>query len=257
MELRDEAQILRRVPYRETSLVMWLLTRRQGVITVMARGARRPGRTERALLAGFHTVEVVGRGRAAGGMATLTGVALVRGRYGLPGRPAALEAAQVLQEAVYRFCGVGDPQPVVFGLLEQALDRLDGGDDSLAVAAVAQWEVLAAFGFGGRGGVCLGCGRSGDPAYYSRRGNGLVCRACGLPHAHRLEALPAGVAVWMRAAIEGEWPMDPGASGEDLAQLYCLGNRMLVAIGGRPLVADRSFRVVLGWEPVLGSQVAG
>ncbi|HXH64131.1 MAG TPA: DNA repair protein RecO, partial [Mariprofundaceae bacterium] len=72
-EIRDRALLLRRIPYGDSSLVIHLLTEHHGVLSLMARGARRAKSPLRAALEPLYALSVAWRaGRT--GMGTLTDI---------------------------------------------------------------------------------------------------------------------------------------------------------------------------------------
>ena len=73
-KVRDSAFVLHSTPYRETSLVVDLLTREHGRVGVVAKGAKRPGSALRAALLQFQPISVVWSGQGAGGGPTATAV---------------------------------------------------------------------------------------------------------------------------------------------------------------------------------------
>ncbi|WP_193771493.1 recombination protein O N-terminal domain-containing protein, partial [Candidatus Magnetaquicoccus inordinatus] len=65
----DEGVLLRRTPFRETSLVLHLFSKQQGILALVARGVRaQSGKNSplmRAALAGFHTLSFSQQARSA------------------------------------------------------------------------------------------------------------------------------------------------------------------------------------------------
>ncbi|MDQ6963507.1 MAG: DNA repair protein RecO [Mariprofundales bacterium] len=72
-ESRDQALLLRRIPFRESSLVLHLLTRDHGRITLMAKGARRANSHLRPHLTQLTPLAICWVGGARG-MGTLTNI---------------------------------------------------------------------------------------------------------------------------------------------------------------------------------------
>ncbi|MBF0368517.1 MAG: DNA repair protein RecO [Magnetococcales bacterium] len=240
MRIRDEALVLRRIPFRNTSLVVHFLTRERGFLAALAKGVRKSRRGERAALAGFHTVEVLCQGRASGGLVTLTGVEIHTSRHHIQTDAKGLAAAQLLLEIAYRHCPPGEPQPVFFAELTEGLDLMDAGGDPLTVTVALQGRMLRQLGYGWQLDRCAGCGGEGDFAWFSPKSCRAVCRGCGEPWADRLLPLGEGL---KNAMEQLAWPPDFNLlSPADGALLYHLENICLTRHGGEALKSDPSFR---------------
>ncbi|MGH8274983.1 MAG: DNA repair protein RecO [Gammaproteobacteria bacterium] len=114
------AWVLHRYPYRETSLIVEALTRDQGRIGLVARGAR--GRRRRGVaLMPFAALALSFRRR--GELATLTGAEAAGPTYAFTGK--AFLAACYLNELVLRLTARDDPAPEVYRLYSDALVRLE------------------------------------------------------------------------------------------------------------------------------------
>ena len=169
-ELRDEALLLRRIPFSETSLICHFLTAQHGRIALMARGARRPKSPFRATLEPLHTLAIHWRsGRS--GMGTLTDV--TRGDALLP--PAlSLEGLELLA-IVARLFQEGDPHG--FSETKQALQRLNtaSGNERLLAAI---WQLLNAAGWLGDLSHCWHCGEPATGMMHWQHAQ-LRCANCG------------------------------------------------------------------------------
>jgi DNA repair protein RecO (recombination protein O) len=142
--VQDEpAFVLHSIPWRETSLVVELLTRDHGRVACVAKGAKRPASRLRGVLTGFQPLHVSFTGRhelrtltAAdwlGGMAAPQGDALLCGFY--------------LNELLVRLLPRDDPHPALFDGYAQALVAL-GLDASLeATLRRFEWLLLREIGY--------------------------------------------------------------------------------------------------------------
>ena len=145
--------VLHRHDWSESSLILDVLTREQGRLAVVAKGAKRPYSQLRAVLLPFQRLHIalgrVPRADAAptepaaevqtlrsaewaGGAAMLTGAALFSGFY--------------LNELLMRLLARSDPHPRLFDAYAETLPALaagePGGDDSGVQAALRAFELV-------------------------------------------------------------------------------------------------------------------
>jgi DNA repair protein RecO (recombination protein O) len=121
-----EAFILHSYPYRETSLLIEVLTRTFGRVSMVARSARSPRSPMRGVLLAFHPlalswfgkgeVRTLARAEWMGGQAPLRGEALLCGFY--------------LNELLMRLLPREDPHDALFLRYQEALQRLASETDS-------------------------------------------------------------------------------------------------------------------------------
>jgi DNA repair protein RecO (recombination protein O) len=133
--------ILRAFDYGETSRIATALTRRHGVLGLLAKGARRPGsRFGGTLQPGAH-VDALYYFKEGRGLQTLSEASHVT-RF--PHTAASLDrlaAAHRLLELVRALLPEGDPQPAVMALLLHALEWIEGSSTDHAPTA-APWFQL-------------------------------------------------------------------------------------------------------------------
>ena len=121
----NEAYVLHSLPWRESSLIVEVLTREEGRMGLVARGARRPRSALRGLLQPF--VPVLVRYSAKGDLRTLMSA---EWRGGLGALPASsLMAGFYLNELLIRLLPRQDPHPLLFQAYEQALHALSHATD--------------------------------------------------------------------------------------------------------------------------------
>lgn len=139
------AWVVHRRPYRDTSLLLELLTEQHGRIGAVARGARAQKSRWRGVLEPFQPVLVAWRGR--GELATLT-AAESRGRP-LRFQGTRLAAAFYLSELVLRLLRREDPEPDIFAAYGGALLSLAAANTAEDVP-LRQFEkhLLDALGYG-------------------------------------------------------------------------------------------------------------
>jgi DNA repair protein RecO (recombination protein O) len=142
--VQDEpAFVLHTIPWRETSLVVELLTRDHGRVACVAKGAKRPASRLRGVLTGFQPLHVSFTGRhelrtltAAdwlGGMAAPQGDGLLCGFY--------------MNELLVRLLPRDDPHPGLFDGYAQALVALGLGESLEATLRRFEWQLLREIGY--------------------------------------------------------------------------------------------------------------
>lgn len=168
-EVQDEALLLRRIPYSESSLICHFLTEKHGRIAVMARGARRPKSPFRASLEPLYAMQISWRaGRA--GMGTL--VDIQRGRSLL--EPGCSLAGLELLAIASRLFHEGDPH----GYEETGAALKLLGEQKESGLLVATWQLLGSAGWLGDLSHCWKCGREAGQAMFWQHAQ-LVCESCG------------------------------------------------------------------------------
>jgi DNA repair protein RecO (recombination protein O) len=129
--------VLHAYPYKETSLIVEVFTRRFGRVGLLARGARRPRSAMRGVLLAFHPLRLTWTASAelgtlmsvewGGGQKALAGVGLMCGFY--------------INELLLRLLPREDAHEALFDAYAEALTRLSSGEPQ----AAAQSAVLRGF----------------------------------------------------------------------------------------------------------------
>jgi DNA repair protein RecO (recombination protein O) len=114
------AFVLHSYPYRETSLIIDVLTRDHGRVALVAKGAKRPHSALRGVLQTFQPLSLRWSGR--GEVRTLTGAEWVGGMLPLTGD--ALVCGFYVNELIVRFCAREDPHPALFHHYAVTMARL-------------------------------------------------------------------------------------------------------------------------------------
>jgi DNA repair protein RecO (recombination protein O) len=138
----EPGYVLHTYPYKETSLIVELFTRRFGRVALLARGARRPRSAMRGMLLSFHPLRLSFSGSAelgnlmsvewAGALQPLAGQGLMCGFY--------------LNELLLRLLPRDDPHEALFEVYADALSRLSR-DPSAAVLRGFEKRLLAELGY--------------------------------------------------------------------------------------------------------------
>lgn len=145
LRIQDQpAFVLHAQPWRETSLIVDLLTRDHGRIGCIAKGAKRPGSALRGTLMGFQPLQVTFSGRHE--LRTLSAA------HWLGGLPApqgnALLCAFYMNELLVRLLARDDPHPGLFQAYSEALTALGLGHGLEATLRRFEWRLLQDIGYG-------------------------------------------------------------------------------------------------------------
>lgn len=151
--------MLHAYPYRETSLLVEILARRAGRMTLVARGARRPRSPTRGALMAFQPLSLswYGKGEVKtlaqaewmGGQALLGGEALLCGFY--------------LNELLVKLLAREDPHEELFDRYRGALRQLSAGAPSAPILRAFEKALLKELGYAMTLDREAGSGRDIDP----------------------------------------------------------------------------------------------
>ncbi len=135
--------VLHTYPYKETSLIVEVFTRRFGRVALLARGARRPRSAMRGVLLSFHPLRLSWSASAelgnligaewAGALQPLAGQGLMCGFY--------------LNELVLRLLPRDDPHEALFDAYAEALRLLSQGEPYPAVLRGFEKRLLGELGY--------------------------------------------------------------------------------------------------------------
>ncbi|HET7565696.1 MAG TPA: DNA repair protein RecO [Gemmatimonadaceae bacterium] len=192
--LSTEAIVLHVFDYSETSRILRLATRDAGVVSALARGARRAkSRFGSALdLFAQGTAQLyLKEGRE---LQTMSAFDVTHARPALGTDLGRFASASALVELVQRF-GMGDASEELFAVLTDALDGIvSAAPDAASEAGLAAaWRLVAHLGFSPALTICSVChtelALDGDVAF-SHRAGGSLCQTCAALYA-RDRTLPA------------------------------------------------------------------
>ncbi len=243
-----DAVVLHGFDYRETSRIVRLATREAGVISVIARGAKRPksrfGQGLDLFTSGVAQVSVT----PTRDLHTIASFDATRARPALAASLQRFGAAAALAELCMRF-GSDDVQASIHDALAGGLDALcTASDEAVAsLALAAAWRLVAELGFAPSLHACALCHRpiaADEPARFAHRAGGVLCRVCAgaAPGARTLPA-DARVALQQWAAGE-EAPALDGPSAR-------AHQRLLREFLEEHLADGRAMRAWLAWESLV------
>jgi DNA repair protein RecO (recombination protein O) len=140
----EPSYILHARPYRESSLILEALSREQGRVGLVARGARGARSRWRNVLQPFRPLLLSWSQR--GEMGTLTGADQVASPPPLAGEP--LFCGIYANELMMRFLQRSDPHPVLFDRYRDLLGFLAAGESPQGPLRLFEKQLLESAGFG-------------------------------------------------------------------------------------------------------------
>ncbi|MBK8249096.1 MAG: DNA repair protein RecO [Gemmatimonadetes bacterium] len=212
MSLVTDAIVLHAFDYLETSRILRLATRDGGVVSVIARGARRSTRRFGSAMDLFAEGTATIAHRPGRDLHPLESFDVRAGHASLANDLDRFMSAAMLAELVLRTMSESD-HGAAFGALAGALTRLHRRvrEDARAEGLASAWMLVGALGFAPTIESCARCHAElpmDADAWFSAAGGGAVCAAChAAARAGRL--LPAAarrtLADWL-AGIEAPFP---------------------------------------------------
>lgn len=204
--IATEAIVLHAFNYLESSRIVRLATRDAGLVSAIARGARRPKSAFGPLDLFVHGVAQLSV-RPNRDLHTLTGFDVASSRSALGTALPRFMGAAMLSELVLRF-GHEESARDLFAPLANGLDMLesDNGQETVDVALAAAWQLVAAMGFAPTIDDCAHCHAAiaTDAATpFDLRAGGVLCASCGSASAVR-RSLPPAARDALRAWLSGD-----------------------------------------------------
>lgn len=204
--IETPAIVLHAFDYRETSRIVRLATRDAGVVSAIARGAKRPksrfGQGLDLFTSGVASLVL----HPTKDLHTLSGFDASRSRAGLAASLGRFDAAAALAELCIRFgteatAGVHDE-------LAAGLDAVQSIEEQAVAAAAlgAAWRIVAELGFAPTLDDCALCHRAVGPeeeVRFAHRAGGAICATCRTL-APGARALPAAPRATLRQWLAGE-----------------------------------------------------
>ncbi len=240
-----DAIVLHGFDYRETSRIVRLATRDAGVVSAIAKGAKRPKSRYGQGLDLFTSGVAHLLLHPSRDLHTLTGFDATRARPELAGSLARFAAASALAELCIRF-GSEAVQGEIHDLLARGLDALGvAADDAVAaVTLAAAWQLVAELGFAPTLESCAVCHRpigAEEVVRFGHRAGGALCRLCA-PQAPGARALPADARAALITWIAGGRVSGPGEAAARAHQ------RLLREFLEEHLADGRALRAWGAWE---------
>lgn len=243
--ITTDAIVLHAFDYSETSRILRLATRDAGVISVLARGARRSTKRFGSSLDLFAegVAQVLIRDQR--DLQTLCSFDPTRARPTLAADLGRFAGASALVELVLRFA-TDERHESLFDALSRSLDELaiSGADDSRAVTLAGAWRLVGELGFAPSLESCSSCHADvplADALPFSHAAGGVLCPQCARLHPSG-RTLPA-----IERARLGAWMADePTTPLSDLDSRA--HQRLLREFLREHLSPDRALRAFEMWE---------
>lgn len=137
------AYLLQATAWSETSVIARLFARDHGIVTVVAKGAKRPYSVLRPVLSAFEPLSVSWSGQ--GEVKTLTRAELA-GLHGLSGK--SMMSAWYMNELLIRLLPGEDAHPQLYDAYRQALQQLAVGERASGSLRRFEWTLLQETGYG-------------------------------------------------------------------------------------------------------------
>lgn len=243
--IQTEAIVLHGFDYRETSRIVRLATREAGVVSVIARGAKRAksrfGQGLDLFTSGMAQVSL----HPTRDLHILAGFDATRARPALAESLARFNAAAALGELCMRF-GPADEGGAIHDVLAAGLDTIGTASDDVVPerTIAAAWRLVTELGFAPSLDACANCHRPIAPdevVRFAHRTGGALCRLCAAL-APGARALPAAARATLRAWSRGE-----SAALDDQPTVRA-HQRLLREFVEEHLADGRALRAWASWE---------
>jgi DNA repair protein RecO (recombination protein O) len=188
--LADQALILRRYAYGETSLILHVLTPGHGRVHLLAKGAYRQTARYFAALDLFDTLAIEWAHAPRRDLQTLRAAAIERRRHALALDPERFRAGTCVIELLELGSYPEQPSQELFGAGARALEDLMGSCPPVVALAVFELSFLLALGLAPHFDACASCGRDAPPLAgetgdaprvpFSAGAGGRLCARCAI-----------------------------------------------------------------------------
>lgn len=250
--VKSPGLILKKTPYSDTSLILKVFTRESGLVTLIAKGAKRPKSKFAGLLDFFTLDQFIYPEKSKSEIHTLMDAALIRDFPRLKADPARQSLGHVFMELYLKYVaepGVSHPH---YEWLVEHLERIDeaGAESFDPILHLCDFllGLCAVSGFSPQFTECVQCGRpaKGFRVRLDPDLGGPVCSACAGAGAGGM-AFPGRLLRWLDRLQEmGERAGRLPREEESLAEAFLLSFLGKHAGGARPMKSLEFYREMLG-----------
>lgn len=240
-----DAVVLHAFDYLESSRILRLATREHGVLSVLARGARRPRNKYGSAIDLFVQGSAHVQTRPGRDLQTLVSFDITRARAELSFHLDRFAAASAFAELTLRVAH-DESHHALFDVVTAALDRISSvpAEDAPAAGIGACWRLMAELGFSPALDRCCICHAEvapDDQLPFSYSGGGIVCPRC-TRSAPLDRQLPAAARDAIRDGLAGELPRISTLPERRAHQ------RLLREFVAQHVGDDREMRAFQSWE---------
>ncbi len=204
----DQAVILRRIEFSETSQIVAVFGRASGQLRLIAKGARRS--TKVRFAAGLDLLELgelaYAPAREGAELGTLAEWRQRDAFAGLRSNLLSLHAAMYAAELTGGLTEIGDPHEALFDALVELLRTLAVAGPAGPPLVAFMLLLLREVGYLPELSACVDCRRParGPAIFFSSRAGGVICRDCEMQHFEK-RRLPPGLLAQPVAGRSRDW----------------------------------------------------
>lgn len=250
--LKSPGLILRRTPYSETSLILKVYTRESGLVTLIAKGAKRQKSKFHGLLDFFTLNQFIYPEKSRSDILTLTDASFIREFPRLKADPSRQALAHVFMELYLKYMHEPHQSPPHYAWLLERLESLDeapeGPQDHVLRLCEFVLGLCSVSGFSPQFTECVQCGRDVSDLRVRLDVDlgGPVCQACAGAGAGGA-GFPGRLLRWMdRIQSQGERAGHLPRSEEMQAEGFLLAFLGKHAGGARPVKSLDFYHQMLG-----------
>ncbi len=250
--VKSPGLILKKIPFSDTSLILKVFTRESGLITLLAKGAKRPKSKYHGLLDFFTLDQFIYPEKSKSEIHVLLDAGLIREFPRLKADPVRQSLGHVFMELYLKYVAEPAQSHPHYEMLLERLEQIDESGEGIFDPVLHLCDFLlglcAVSGFSPQFTECVQCGRPAkgfrirmDPDF-----GGPVCAACAGTGAGGM-AFPGRLLKWLGRVQEmgaraGRLPREE----ESLAEAFLLSFLGKHAGGARPLKTLDFYREMLG-----------
>lgn len=191
--IRDQAVVLGRLDYSETSQVIVLLTREHGKVRAIAKGIKKS--TKQRFAAAIDLLEIgsvvlSARQDQPTALANVTEWKQTRSHCGLREKLYRIHAGQYVAEVTAALTEDWDPHAALYDALADTLAKLADAGTPLPATTAYQRRLLEEIGSWPRFDACVLCGRMTELTHFSSLEGGMICRHCDPVQVEKREVGP-------------------------------------------------------------------
>ena len=175
---RDEVFVLKRIPFRETSLIVTVFGREEGKIKVLVKGVRKEKNPLTAHYEPFTHLTLVYYEKLKSDIHLGSETVVINSNSFLRERLDRFSYASYMTELVDVLFGAHDPHSDVFDLLASGFRSFQNAPPN-RVARIFEFKLFEKAGLLPMLTHCASCGTEGfGDAFFSTRQGGIICRKC-------------------------------------------------------------------------------